>query len=105
MLSSDSGLRQREATKPITVTSTKKKIKTDRATGLISVVILHPPIADVGQKRGQRHPGELVPIEEGEPEKLRVVMVVEGHPEEPDIGEQQQPKHCPPAQSRFQKRH
>jgi hypothetical protein len=82
------------ATNPITVTSTKKKTKTASAVVLSSVVIAHAPVGDPGQESGNRHPGELIPVEEWETEENRVVKVVEGNPKEPDIGNDEQPAGC-----------
>src|SRR5262249_55346365 len=86
-----SGLRQRAATKPMTVTRMKKKMKTLSAVPLISVVIAHAPIGDPGQESGDRHPCELVPVEERKAEESRLTEIEEGHPGEPDIGNDKQP--------------
>jgi hypothetical protein len=53
-------------------------------------VMVEPPINDPGQQGRDRYPEELVPIEEGEAEKPRLNVIVEGDPEEPDIGDQEE---------------
>jgi hypothetical protein len=57
------------------------------------LVMVEAPIDDPSQEGGDRYPEELIPIEERETEKLRLDVIVEGDPEEPDIrDEEQQPK-------------
>jgi hypothetical protein len=51
-------------------------------------------IDDPDQERGNRHPGELVPVEEREPPQLRLVGRVDRDPEQPDVGQHEQ--HVPP---------
>src|SRR5262249_6743536 len=42
------------------------------------------------QERGDRHPGELVPIEEGKAEQRGLMEIIEGNPEQTDERQQQQ---------------
>lgn len=39
---------------------------------------------------GYRHPGKLVPVEKGEAEQYGRVAVVQGRPEQPEKGQQEQ---------------
>jgi hypothetical protein len=50
------------------------------------------PVDDVGQQSGHGHPKELVPVEEGKIEEDGLAEVVEGNPQQTDIGDQKQPK-------------
>src|SRR5947209_627750 len=92
MLASVFGTRQRAATKPMMVTSAKKKTQTASGTGSISVMVIEAPIDEPGQERGDRHPEKLIPIEKRKTEKPRLGVVIERHPEEPDIGNEEQPE-------------
>jgi hypothetical protein len=69
------------------VTRAKKKTQTASGTGSILVVMTEPLIDDPGQQGRDRHPKQLVPIEERKAEKPWLDVIIEGNPEEPDIGE------------------
>ena len=45
------------------------------------------------QERGDRHPRQLVPIEERKAEQRRFLEIVERHPQQADKGQQQQDPH------------
>jgi hypothetical protein len=59
-------------------------------------------VNDVNEKRGNRDPEELVPIEEGESKQMRLAEVVERHPQQGDKRHQQ--KKRPWAQRFFGRR-
>src|SRR6185437_2462461 len=91
---------QRAAKKPITVTSAKKKTKIQSATQSIAAMTLLPAlllglvrrsaaIDQPDQQRGDRYPGELVPIEEGKAEQRGLQEIVERHPQQADKRDQQ----------------
>ncbi|EGE60649.1 hypothetical protein RHECNPAF_1360023 [Rhizobium etli CNPAF512] len=94
MWASVSGLRQRLATNPMTVTRAKKKMKTASAVPLMSVVMANAPIGNPGQRRGDRHPEKLIPVEEGKAEKRRLAEIVECRPEQTYVRNDQQPQRC-----------
>src|ERR1700684_3368993 len=50
-------------------------------------------IHDPDQERRDRHPGELIPIEEREAEQRWVLEIVERHPQQADERQQQQHPH------------
>src|SRR5689334_2868716 len=93
---------QREATKPSTVTSAKKKRKTASAVQLTppSLIARVPRlhVDDPGQQRADRDPEELVPVEEREAEEARLRLGVERRPEQEEVGQQEQevPEAPPP---------
>src|SRR6185437_206197 len=95
---------QRAAKKPITVTSAKKKTKIQSATQSIAAMTLLPAlllglvrrsaaIDQPDQQRGDRYPGELVPIEEGKAEQRGLQEIVERHPQQADKRDQQKSPH------------
>src|SRR4051812_36547400 len=94
---SRSALRQRPATKPSTVTSRKKNAKTARATPSIPCTgrSPRPEVHDPRQKRRERHPEQLVPVEEREPQELRLDRRVQGRPQQSHDGDEQE--QVPPA--------
>src|SRR5712675_978922 len=76
----------------MTVTRAKKNRNTASAVLSTSVLMGVRPVCEPGQQRGDRHPGELIPIEERESEEHRIIEIVEGHPQQPDIRQEQEPK-------------
>ena len=50
------------------------------------------PVGNPSQKRSHRHPGELVPVEEGKAEQHGVMEIVERDPQQPDVRQQKKPE-------------
>src|SRR5215471_8907725 len=114
-----SAWRQRAAAKPTSVTTTNRTMTMVNETALPltsaclpralvrgpragrCVTALRQPAEQVGgggQDRDDRHPHELVPVEEREPTERRAGVVVERHPQRPDQGGCQQDRdHDPDA--------
>src|SRR5262249_50569074 len=92
---SRSARRQCAARKPTTVTRANNSTKTTMATQFIAVSSLGPVIKKDDQGRGNEEPEELIPIEERKPAEGRFDRVVEGHPQEGDERQHEQP--APPA--------
>src|SRR3954451_7175958 len=79
--------RQRDARKPIAVTAPKSRMKMVRATPSTECFTARSPDLaedDPGEQRRDRHPRELVPVEEREAEQLGLLVGVQRHPQEPD---------------------
>ena len=74
--------------KPI-VTKAKKNRKTPSAVKSISLFIRITPVRDPGQEGGHRHPGELVPVEEGKTEQHRVVKIIKRDDEQTEQRQKQ----------------
>src|SRR5215467_3931171 len=105
-----SAWRQRAAAKPTSVTTTNMMMTMVSATALPLMSVLPPPVVvrgltvsclttvrqpaeqegDGGQDRDDRHPHELVPVEERESPERRGEVVVERHPQCADHGGRQQ---------------
>src|SRR5581483_2485247 len=72
------------------VTRTNRARNTAKAALSTLVSTAHAPVHDVGEQRGQRHPGELIPVEEREAEQKGLPNVVERHDHQADERQQQQ---------------
>src|SRR5215831_18463372 len=102
-----SARRQRAAAKPTSVTTANKMMTMVKAMALPLTsahlpraslrgrwlaAVLPPPsqpaeqVGSEGQDRDDRHPYELVPVEEREAAERRAGVVVERHPQRPDQG-------------------
>src|SRR5215470_17396591 len=113
-----SAWRQRAAAKPTSVTMTNMTMTMVSATALPLMSVRLPPVVvqgfnagpvtpldqpaeqvgDGGQDRDDRHPHELVPVEERESPEHRGEVVVERHPQRADhCGRQQDRDHDPGA--------
>src|SRR5215831_20397129 len=108
--SRSSAWRQREAAKPTSVTAANMMMTIVSAIALPLMSVLLPPVVvrgltvnrltpvrqpaeqegDAGQDRDDRHPHELVPVEERESPECRGEVVVERHPQGADQGGRQQ---------------
>src|SRR5215831_3852380 len=117
-----SARRQRAAAKPTSVTTANKTMTMVKATALplmsahLPRALLRGPragrcavppcqpaeqVGSEGQDRDDRHPHELVPVEEREAAERRAGVVVERHPQRPDQGGCQQDRdHDPDAGTR-----
>jgi hypothetical protein len=54
-------------------------------------VILHQEINHRGNTRGEKYPGKLIPVEEGEAKELRGLAGVDGRKEQPDGWKEEKP--------------